>query len=386
VRILIVHNRYRSEVPSGENLVVDDEIHALRQRGHEVSVYVRSSDEIAAWSSGTKARNVLSPMRSRQADADVARLIEGHRPEVMHVHNLYPLISPSVIRVARERAVPVVQTVHNHRHTCIKGTYYRDGHICRDCLGTLLSAPAVIHACYRDSRLQSAIMASSHAVNRSAFGQVSRFIALTEEIAGHLREYGVPAKSIVVKPNSVPDPGAAPDHPDGGFVFVGRLSEEKGVALLCAAWRSVADASLGTLTVVGDGPLRHLVNDLAAERTDVRVLGARPPEGALRAIRAAGMVVIPSTCPDVFPRVAVEALGSARPIVATELGGLPSIVEPSCGWTCQPTASSLAATLTTAAATRAPSHSAAARSRYERHFAPAVVHAQLEQIYRSVMA
>jgi glycosyltransferase involved in cell wall biosynthesis len=385
VRILVVHNRYGSALPSGENLVVDDEVAALRDRGHQVSTYFRSSDEIATWPKGKQARNVLTPIRSRIAEDHVAAMIDRDSPEVMHVHNLYPLISPSVIKVARSKSVPVVQTVHNHRHVCVKGTYFRDGHVCRDCLGARFPVPAIRHACYRDSHVQSALMATSHAVNRPIFDLVDRYIALTDEVAAHLRDYGVPTERIAIKPNSVPDPGAAPDRPDGGFAFVGRLSEEKGIELLCGAWRRLPDGMLGDLSVFGDGPLRYLVDDLAAARSDVHVAGAVQPAAALNAIRSAAIVVIPSTCPDVFPRVAVESLASGRPILTTAVGGLPSIVDPTCGWTCEATEDSLAATLAAASRTRTSAHSAAARDRYERLYTPSVVHGQLEHIYRSVI-
>ncbi len=385
MRILVVHNRYRSALPSGENLVVDDEVAALRERGHDVSTYFRSSDEIAGWGPVTKARNVLSPIRSPRADADVATEIGRHRPDVVHVHNLYPLISPSVIARIRSEGIPVVQTVHNHRHVCAKGTYFRDGHVCTDCLGKRFPGPAIVHRCYRGSLPQSVVMATSLAVNRPTFAHVSRFIALTDDIAAHLLDLGVPSEKIAVKPNSVPDPGVGPEQPVGAFVFVGRLSEEKGVALLCDAWRRAPDGELGVLTVVGDGPLRHLVDRLAAERGDVRVVGPLDHPAVLAAIRSHATVVIPSTCPDVFPRVAVESLACGRPLLVTALGGLPSIVDSSCGWVCDPTTAALASALADAAAHRTEAHAAAARTRYEKLYSPAVVLDRLEEIYRGVI-
>jgi glycosyltransferase involved in cell wall biosynthesis len=385
MRILVVHNRYRSALPSGENLVVDDEVAALRERGHDVSTYFRSSDEIASWSPVTKARNVLSPIRSPRADSDVATEIDQHRPDVVHVHNLYPLISPSVIARVQSKGIPVVQTVHNHRHVCAKGTYFRDGHVCRDCLGKRFPTPAVAHRCYRDSLPQSLVMATSLAVNRSTFAHVSRFIALTDDIAAYLLDLGVPTEKIDVKPNSVPDPGVGSEQPVGAFVFVGRLSEEKGIALLCDAWRRAPDGALGVLTVVGDGPLRHLVDRLAAERSDVRVVGPLDHPAVLAAIRSHATVVIPSTCPDVFPRVAVESLACGRPLVVTALGGLPSIVDPACGWVCDPTGAALASALAEAATGRTDAHAAAARTRYEQLYSPAVVLDRLEEIYRGVV-
>lgn len=163
-----------------------------------------------------------------------------------------------MVRTAHRHGVPVVQTVHNYRQVCSSGIYFRDGVICQDCKGRALGVPAIKHRCYRDSAAQSALMATTLAVHRGTWRSVDRYVALTSAIADHLRDYGIPDERIVVKPNSVPDPGR-PTPLGDGFLYMARLSPEKGVDLLLDAWRRHPVGALGTLRIAGDGELRPLV-------------------------------------------------------------------------------------------------------------------------------
>src|SRR4051794_33501406 len=159
MRVLVVHNQYRSAMPSGENAVVRDEVELLRRAGVDVYSYIRGSDELQYMSRGERAALALRPVYSRKDTEAVEGVIRGFRPDILHVHNPYPLISPWVVRTAKRLGVPVVVSIHNHRLVCSKSTYFRDGHICRDCASTRLPWPSVLHGCYRDSRPQSAVMA-----------------------------------------------------------------------------------------------------------------------------------------------------------------------------------------------------------------------------------
>src|SRR5437773_39112 len=228
MKVVIAHNRYSSAQPSGENTVVDAEIAQLRAAGVEVVPFLRSSDEIGALPAAQKALLPLSPIRAAPAQAALRELIRREKPDLLHLHNPYPLISPWIVRTAHAEGLPVVHTVHNYRQVCANGLYFRDGHICHDCRGRAVPLPAVQHACYRGSRAQSAVMATALTVHRSTWRSVDRYIALTDAIATHLRDFGIPAERIVVKPNAAPDPGPPPPLGDG-FLFLGRLSPEKGI-------------------------------------------------------------------------------------------------------------------------------------------------------------
>ncbi|MGC4818327.1 glycosyltransferase [Micromonospora sp. DT63] len=412
MRIVVAHNRYREAQPSGENTMVDSEIAQLTAAGVEVLPFIRSSDEIPSMSKAAKALLPISPIWAPRAQQDLSRLLTEHRPDVLHLHNPYPLISPWVVRTAHRHGVPVVQTVHNYRQVCSSGIYFRDGVICQDCKGRALGVPAIRHRCYRDSTAQSALMATTLAVHRGTWRSVDRFIALTTAIADHLRDYGIPDDRIVVKPNAVPDPGRPAPLGDG-FLYMARLSPEKGVDLLLDAWRRHPVGTLGTLRVAGDGELRPLVEAAVAERPDVVYLGQLDRAGVRAAVEASAVVIAASMWHDVLPTVIIEALASGRPVLGTALGGIPYLVgadaphEPAgtgpaetasavaggggpvmpagiglgeAGWVVAPEPAALAAALPVARA-GASGLALAARARYERTFHPDVVTKQLIDIY-----
>ncbi|SCL59144.1 Glycosyltransferase involved in cell wall bisynthesis [Micromonospora peucetia] len=413
----MAHNRYREAQPSGENTIVDVEMAQLTAAGVEVLPFIRSSDEIPTMPKSAKALLPISPIWAPRAQEELSRLISEHRPDVLHLHNPYPLISPWIVRTAHRHGVPVVQTVHNYRQVCSSGLYFRDGMICQDCRGRALGVPAIVHRCYRGSRAQSALMATTLAVHRGTWRSVDRFIALTSAVADHLRDYGIPAERIVVKPNGIPDPGAPAPLGDG-FLYMARLSPEKGLALLLDAWRRHPDGALGPLRIAGDGELRPLAEAAAAERADVTYLGSLDRAGVRAAIEASTVIIAASTWHDVLPTVIIEALSSGRPVLGTALGGIPYLLgadaprepagtgpaavataapgegrvalphgvqEGEAGWVVAPEPAAMAAALSVAragAARLAP----AARARYERTFHPDVVTRQLIDVYASVSA
>jgi glycosyltransferase involved in cell wall biosynthesis len=346
--------------------------------------FQRSSDSIGDLPAVQKALLPISPIFGRSAQKELGDLLEREKPEVLHLHNPYPLLSPWVVRTAHAHGVPVVQTVHNYRQVCSSGLYFRDGHNCYDCRGKMIGWPAVQHKCYRGSSAQSALMATTLAVHRPTWRSVDRFIALTDRIAAHLRDYGIPADRIVIKPNGLPDPGE-PDPPGDGFLYAARLSPEKGLALLLDAWRRHPDGALGQLRIAGDGELRPLAEQAAAERADVTYLGILDRAQMAAARRDSSVVVAVPTWEDVLPTVILEAMAAGRPVLGTHVGGIPYLLGvdasgAAAGWAVKPDPEALAAALPIARAD-ADAVAPAARERYVRTFHPDVVTRQLIDIY-----
>jgi glycosyltransferase involved in cell wall biosynthesis len=297
VRVVVVHNRYRSENPSGENRVVESDIDQLRADGVEVIPYIRDSDEIDAFTPVGKAGLAVRPLVSPVDALAFRRLLREVQPHIVHLHNPFPLISPWIVRTAKAQRVPVVQTVHNYRHVCVNGIHFRDGHLCTECVGKKVPWPAVQHGCYQGSRARSVPMAAALVAHRGTWDLVDRFLPVGEGVADHLRAMGIEEERIEVRPNVVDDPG--PPAPLGkGVLFVGRLSPEKGIEMLLEAWRLSGLGERGeTLSIAGDGELRPVVEGqrqriprsatwgFSARRSSTRRIGMQPCCGAVAVAR-----------------------------------------------------------------------------------------------------
>lgn len=334
MRILLVHNYYGSTSPSGENTVFEAERDLLRSRGNEVEEFTRHSDEIRSLGkAGAVIGAVTTPWNPASA-SDIRRAVETFSPDVVHVHNTFPLISPAIFHAIPERTARVM-TLHNYRLLCPAAIPMREGRLCTDCIQTRSVAPALRHGCYRGSRLATVPLALSVALHRRLGTwdeQVDAFIALSGFQRDIMVEGGLPAEKVHLKPNFVAGPSEVcrwKDRP-GYVVFVGRLSEEKGLRTLLQAWRDWG-AQATELRIVGNGPLRNELESFARE-LKVSFLGYLSAEQTRQQIARADLLVLPSEGVESFGMVVCEALAHGTPAVVSRLGPLPSLVmEGGCG-------------------------------------------------------
>jgi glycosyltransferase involved in cell wall biosynthesis len=319
--ILVIHNRYRQK--GGEDVMFEAECALLEQHGHRVERLV--SDNASIRDPATLRDHVslgLTTVWSRDAARLVRRAVRRAKPSVVHVHNTFPLLSPSVYAACADGGVPVVQTLHNFRLVCPKATLFRDGAPCHNCVGRRLAWPGVLHGCYQDSRPRSAVVAAMLAVNGAAgsWGRVSAFIALSDFAREIFIDGGLPPDRLFVKPNFVePDPGGHLDDREG-FLFAGRLSEEKGIATLLAAWRDLP-ASV-RLRVIGDGALRGEVRRAAEQLPNLEYRGEAARSEVIAAMRSARAVIVPSLWYEGSPVTVIEAFGCGTPVIASDIGTL----------------------------------------------------------------
>jgi glycosyltransferase involved in cell wall biosynthesis len=311
----MIHSRYATGTSSGENRVVDDEAGLLREHGHDVLLWAPTPVDRGGTARATLA---LRAAWSRRAGVHVREMAAAFRPDVIHAHNLFPMLSPSVLRTA---AAPLVVTLHNYRLLCLPATFLRDGSTCEDCLGRT-PWRGVVHRCYRDSAAGSAALAVALTVHRriGTFDRVAAFLAVSDFVRAKHIEAGFAAERIRVKPNFVtPLPrrnGAGED-----FLFVGRLSPEKGLDRLVGIWHDVP----ARLVVVGDGPERARLQATAPETVEFH--GAVDPGRVAGYLKRARALVLPSICYEGAPRTVVEAFAAGVPVLANRNGALPTIVD-----------------------------------------------------------
>lgn len=393
MHILVVHNRYSSAQPSGENRVVDQEVGLLRAAGHRVGVFERRSDDIAGRSLPGKAAVPLLVPWNPAVRAELAARLRTERPDVVHIHNVFPLLSPAVLAACADAGVPAVATLHNYTQVCPPGTLHRDGRPCFECVGSVASLPAVRHGCYRNSRLATVPLAVSLTVNRRRWWSgVERFFCISAAQRDVLVRSGMPSERLTVKHNFVPDPGACRAGAGEQLLFLGRLAEAKGVRLLMAAWDDIA-ASGGVgvpLVLAGAGPLEREVTAWAAGRDDVRYVGLLDLDQCRQAVARSVAVVAPSMAMETFGLVVAEAMAAGVPAVAAGHGAFVELVEDGVtGLLHRPgEPASLASCLRRIAADPARNQGMgeAARRRYEQRFSPAVGLERLVDAYRTAIA
>ncbi len=328
LRVLVVHNRYRSGQPSGEDRVVNSEIGLLRAAGHDVTLFERRSDDIETMSLLERAMVPIRVPWNRSVRSELARQLREQRPDVVHIHNTFPLLSPSVVEACADVGVPAVATLHNYLQVCPRGTLYRNGHICTDCTHKFPLA-SVRHGCYRDSRLATVPLMATTLVHRSTWwSKVGRFFCISEAQRQTLVEAGMPADRLAVKHNFVVDPGVRRVGTGQHVLYLGRMAEEKGVRLLLAAWERLAAAGgLGIpLVLAGAGPLGDEVARWARDREDASYVGLLSPAESARLIACAAVVVAPSVWLETFGLAVVEAMAAGVPAVAAAHGAFVELI------------------------------------------------------------
>ncbi len=389
MRVLIVHNRYRSAQPSGENAVVDEETRLLRERGVEVEQLTVESDEIANWS---RLRQATLPARvvwSPHGSGLVRDAIDRHQPDLVHFHNTFPLLSPASLWAARRSGRAVVKTLHNFRPLCPAGMLFREGRVCEECLGRA-PLPAVRHGCYRDSRAATLPLVALDGLHGAAGTWrrcVDTFITPSEFTRQKYAQAGWPEHQLVVKYNTAEDQPVRRAGAGEGFVCLARLGAEKGVEVLIEAWRQAFPDGRQRLSVIGSGELEADLRRQAQGVPGIEFCGQLSRDAALDRVRQSRAVVIPSVWYEVFPRTVVEAYSLGVPVIASRLGSLQEVVRDGItGVLFDPGSAADLAAVLTAVATRdelSARLGAQARGHYEALLSPDVTTDRLLQIYQA---
>lgn len=396
MRVLVVHGRYRSTAPSGENIVADQERSALRAAGHWVGTFERDSDEIADWSVARKASLPARVVWNAEVKRDLVRSIAATSPDVVHVHNTFPLLSPSVLHACLEAGVPAVATLHNYRLLCATGDFFRDGQPCHDC-STGIGMPGVRHGCYRGSRLATIPVVAANTAHRSAWRRlVSAYIFISASQRDLMSPLDLPAERVFVKHNLVVSPPRSAGSarvPEHLVTYVGRLDAAKGIPLLMQSWdafRAQSPSSTLRLVIVGAGPMEAAVRSWASHHPSVEVVGLVPRDEAVSVLSRSLGAVVTSQWEETFGLVAVESMAVGVAPIAPDRGSFPELITDRADGSlyCAGDPTSLAAALTDL--DRDPLRyvelGRRARASYERRFQPEANLEQLLDIYRFARA
>lgn len=324
MRILLIHNTYQN--PGGEDTVFSAEKALLESHGHEIIEYKRDNHEI---SKTGVIKAALQTLWSGKTYRELTRLIEKTKPDIAHFHNTFMLVSSSGYYACKKANLPVVQTLHNFRLICPVALLLRESKICEDCIGKKFPWPGIVHGCWQKSKLKTtlvALMIGLHHFLGTWRTKVDRYIALTEFCKDKFIEGGLPSKRIVIKPNFTNNKGSRSSTPQGGGLFVGRLSEEKGLDILLAAWKTLPHIPL---KIVGDGPLSDYVRATIAPLPTNRIewVGRMPNEKVHELLLNSRFLVVTSRCYETFPLVIIEAFSRGIPVILPDTANLATLVE-----------------------------------------------------------
>lgn len=332
LRILMLHNRY--QYTGGEDASTEADIQILHQARHQVTLVEEHNTRIEKFSYQEKLQLLFASAWNPKTYQLLRSQIQTLEPDLLHVQNFFPLFSPSVHAAAKSLDVPTVQHLHNFRLGCLNSYFFREGKVCEACLGRN-PWRGLVYRCYRDSLPASLGVWNMITFNRyrkTWLKDVDAFITPSQFAANKLIEIGIPGDRLYVKPNVTPDPLAdtpipsLPSQPT--FLFIGRLSPEKGVSLLLKAWEILAEDEW-QLNIIGDGPQRPTLEQYASDRqlTNVYFQGYQPVNKVFEAIQQSTAIIVPSQWYETFGRVVIEAFACGRSVIVSSLGALAELVE-----------------------------------------------------------
>lgn len=324
LKILMAHNIHL--IPGGEDESFRQEKRLLEIRGNEVIPYIRNNQIITQsplWQVG------LRTLWSQEDYREVRRVIRKCRPDILHVQNDFPLISPAIFYAAHHEGVPTVLSLRQYRLYCLNAYFFRDGKVCENCIGQLIPLSGIQHRCYRNSLLGSVVSAGRitlHRLLRTYQRQVDMFIALTEFAYDKFVTHDIPAEKIRVKPNFVdPIPDLITDR-DNYVLYVGRLTSEKGVEVMLKAWKTVGVKL--PLKIAGSGLLEPTVKAVASSSQGIQYLGYQSREQITALLSKAKALIFPSLWYEGLPRVIIEAFAVGTPVIASNLGAMATLITP----------------------------------------------------------
>ncbi len=321
MRILYCHNYYRHR--GGEDVSFQTDVEMLRSRGHDVDTFTRDNDDM----DGNRIRMAANAIWNRSSCRELSQLIVDVKPDIVHCNNLFPQISASVYKAAHRYGIPVVQALRNYRPLCANSFLYRDKGLCTKCIGCSAAWHSIVHGCYRESRMASAVVVAmqvGQSVVRTQTRYIDAFFTPSEFARSVYIKAGYDPNQIHVRTNfMLPDMGAELDK-TGPAVFVGRLSDEKGVDTVIEAWNRYQIAI--PLQIIGEGPESESLRIQSQGNRFIQFMGSVPNRAVLRALGRAQFLVMPSRWYETFGRTIAEAFSRGTPVIGSDLGAMAELI------------------------------------------------------------
>lgn len=326
MRVLLVHNFYRTAAPSGEDIAYNNDKRMLQSGGVELDTYEKFNDDLVTLNHVAKLKLGISNSWSKESFREISAKLRAYKPDIVHFHNTFPQITPSGYAACKELNIPVIQTLHNFRLLCANALLLREGKVCELCIsGSMISA--LRYRCYRNSLAATAsqvICLKRNRYNGSYANNVALYITLTKFAEKKFLEAGFPAEKIITRPNFLPIPPAPKSNKENYAIFVGRITEEKGVYTLLRAWRKISNLEL---RVVGDGELLPESKKYADDNNiNVKFMGYLSRDKVISAIQDAKFMILPSECYEGFPISLLEAYACGTPLIVSNIGGQSEII------------------------------------------------------------
>lgn len=324
MKILFLHNRYL--ISGGEDVSTQSEIDLLIDHGHHVDSIIVTNDDILKANKINVAINTIWSLKFYQ---NILSAIENNNYDIIHVQNFFPQLSPSIFYAAKRKNVKVVMSVRNYRLICPNALLYTNGKVCEKCIGKTIPYPAIINKCYKDSYLASSVVATTLGIHNTLgtwANKIDGYIAISSFVKQQLVRGGLPEEKIFVKHNFVSDYSVLESETHEGYLYVGRLSKEKGIDLLVTAFLREELKGL-KLYIVGDGPLISQVKDAQKINPLIIYLGRLEIDATYNKMARSKALIFPSQWHEPFGRTIVESFSASTPVIASAVGGVTELIK-----------------------------------------------------------
>ncbi len=323
MKILLVHNKYQQA--GGEDAVFESESALLIENMQEVDRLIFDNKEIST--SIDKMLSGIKVFYNSSSGRQLQEKILSFVPDIIHVHNFVPLASPAIFYVAHKNKIPVIVTLHNYRLICPSATLFFNQRIYEKSVHSIFPFDAVLKGVYRSSKIQTAILAAMttlHNLLGTWRNKIDKFIVLTEFARTRFQDSAlrVSKEQFVLKPNFIEDPGNGEVNRKDFFLYVGRLSVEKGIDTLLSAFKLCNYK----LKIIGDGPLRSKVELAVKSNTNIEYAGFQKKNFILNELKSCKALLCPSVCYEGFPLSILEAFATGTPVIGSRIGGIREII------------------------------------------------------------